>query len=82
MKKEDLLKAFTELSPEDQQAMRAEILAKGASKKTGQACCTDAMKEHLHGMMEKMHASENPMAMCEEMMRMCQEKMKKEQCCQ
>lgn len=81
MKKEDLLKAFAEMSPKDQQAVRAEILAKGATEKTGQACCSDAMKEQLCGMMEKMHTSENPMAMCEEMMKMCHEKMKKK-CCQ
>ena len=82
MNKEDCLKAFAEMSPEDQQAVQAEILAKGATEKTGQSCCcTDAMKEQLCGMMEKMQGSENPMAMCEEMMQMCHEKMK-EKCCQ
>ena len=44
MKKEDLLTAFAEMSPEDQDAVRSEILAKGTSEKTGQACCcTDAL---------------------------------------
>ena len=82
MKKEDLITAFAEMSPEDQDTVRSEILAKGASEKTGQACCcTDAMKEQLCGMMEKMQESDNPMAMCEEMMQMCHEKVK-EKCCQ
>lgn len=81
MTKEECLKAFAQLSAEDQEAVRAEILSKSAAEKTGQACCSDAMKEQLCGMMEKMMASDNPMAMCGEMMQMCHTKMK-ETCCQ
>jgi hypothetical protein len=81
MKREDVLKAFAELSPEDQEAIRAELTGKGTSQGTGDpmAMC--------HGMMEKIMASGNPMAMCQEMMdkmkaggdpmAMCQEMMEK-----
>lgn len=82
MNKEECLRVFAEMSPEDQKMVRAELLSKGDPQETGHACCcTDAMKQQLCGMMEKMQASENPMAMCEEMMQMCCEKMK-EKCCQ
>ncbi len=66
MKREDFLKAFAEMTPEDQDAIRAELIGKGASQETGEplAMC--------HAMMENIMASKDPMAMCKEMM----EKMK------
>lgn len=75
MKKEDFIKAFSELSPADQAAVRDEILVTAKETEEAAACCTGPMKAHLTDMMEKMAASENPMAMCNEMMRMCQDKM-------
>ncbi len=81
MKKEDFLRAFTEMSSEDQEAIRAELIAKGARQEAADpmAMC--------HSMMEKILASGNPMAMCQEMvdkmmaggdpMAMCREMMDK-----
>ncbi len=62
MNREDFLKAFAEMSPEDQETIRAELIGKGASHETGDpmAMC--------HAMMEKIMASGDPMAMCQEMM--------------
>lgn len=77
MKKEDFVKAFAEMSAQDQEAIRAEVMAKGASQ---ESCCSGPMKEQLTAIIEKMEASDDPMAMCSEMMRMCCEKMK-EKCC-
>ena len=71
MKAEDFLRAFAEMSADDQQAVRSRILSSGSEE----SCCSGAMKEHVTGMMKKMEASEDPMAMCQEMMRMCMEKM-------
>ena len=67
----DFVKTFAQLSADDQQAVRSQILSTGSEP----GCCSGAMKEHLSGMMQKMEASEDPMAMCQEMMRMCMEKM-------
>lgn len=77
MKREDFLKAFAEMSPEDQDAIRAEIVGKGASTASGAACAPGAMKQHMMEMMKKIQAGDNPMAMCQEMMGMCQEMMQK-----
>ncbi len=77
MKKEEFLKAFEEMSAEDQESIRAEIVAKGASR---EECCSGPMKEHLTEMMKKMKASEDPMAMCSEMMRMCCDMMGENSC--
>ncbi len=61
MKREDFLKAFAEMSPEDQEAIRAELIGKAADPT---AMC--------HNMMERIMASGNPMEVCQEIM----EKMK------
>ena len=66
----ELLKTFDELSAEDRETVRTEILSKRAEA----GCCAGEMKEKLSGMMKQLEASENPMAMCMEMMRMCHEK--------
>ncbi len=81
MKKEDFLKAFAEMSSEDQEAIRAELIGKGASREAA-----DPMAM-WHRMMEKIMASGDPMAMCREMMQkmeavgdpmaMCREMMEK-----
>ena len=66
MKKEDLLKTFAQMSSEDQEAIRAELIGKVASRGAWDpmAMCQD--------MMEKIKASGDPVAMCRDMM----EKMK------
>lgn len=61
MKRQDFIKAFAEMSTEDQEAIRAELIGKAA----------DPIAK-CHSMMEQIMASGNPMAMCQEMM----EKMK------
>ena len=66
MNKEEFLKAFAELSAEDQNAVRAELTGKGASEETEAAGGPMAM---CHEMMAKMTAGKDPKAMCEEMMR-------------
>ena len=71
MKAEDFVTIFAQLSADDQQAVRSQILSTGSEP----GCCSGAMKEHLFGMMQKMEASEDPMALCQEMVRMCKEKM-------
>ena len=68
MNRTEFLKAFSQLSGEEQQALRAE-LAKTAIP--DEPCCTPSMKEQLAEMMKQMEASSDPMAMCREMMRMC-----------
>ena len=35
MKREDFLKAFADMSPGDQEAIRAELIGRGASHETG-----------------------------------------------
>lgn len=76
MTREEFVTAFEALSPEDRQAVLAEVIAKGTPKEATECCGSGPMKDHLSEMMEKMESSENPMAMCQEMMRMCSEKMK------
>ncbi len=70
MNVQELLRAFDELSAEDREAVRTEIL----SKRTEASCCSGEMKEKLSGMMQELDASVNPVAMCMEMMRMCHER--------
>ena len=73
MTRNEVLKAFEQLSTEDQQAVRAE-LTKGASD--GAPCCGgEEMKEHMESMMKMMHSSDDPSASCEQMMAMCQKMM-------
>ena len=73
MNRTEILKAFRQLSAEEQEAVRTELVKKPIPE--GASCCSPSMKEQLTGMMKKMEASEEPMAMCTEMMRMCHEKM-------
>lgn len=71
MTRDQVLRAFEQLSAEDQDAVRAEI-----SKGAGASCCGGKeMKEHMESMMQMMHSSENPMEHCEQMMEMCQKMM-------
>jgi len=71
MSKEELLKAFEELSAEDQKAVRTEIAERGAT-----ACCDFAeMQKHMGAMMKMMSSSDNPMDHCKQMMEMCQKMM-------
>jgi hypothetical protein len=67
MNSEEFLKAFHELSPEDQQAIRAELL-----KAEPESCSAGEMTQRMMEMMKKIQASENPMECCKEMMGMCQ----------
>lgn len=72
MSKEELLKAFEELSAEDQKSVRTEIADRAAT-----ACCDfDEMQKHMGAMMKMMSSSENPMDHCKQMMAMCQKMMK------
>ncbi len=76
MMRDDFLKAFFEMSPEDQEAIRAELV--GSASTAGPAPCSPgAMKQHMMEMMKKMETSDEPMACCQEMMGMCQEMTKK-----
>lgn len=70
MNKEDFLKAFTEMSSEDQEAIRAELIAKEARQEAADpmAMCRE--------MMNKMKAGGSPMEMFQEMM----QKMKGKSC--
>ena len=73
MNKNDVLKAFGELSVEDQQSLRAEIGRRGAA-----GCCSaEDTQQHLTAMMKMMESSDNPVECCQQMMGMCQEMMKK-----
>ena len=71
MTRDQVLRAFEQLSAEDQDAVRAEI-----SKGAGASCCGGKeMKEHMESMMKMMHSSDDPSASCEQMMAMCQKMM-------
>ncbi len=73
MNKDDVLKAFAELSAEDQQAVRAEIAQRGAA-----GCCSaDEMQQHIMAMVKMMESSEKPMECCQQMMGMCEQMMRK-----
>jgi len=76
MKTEQFIKAFEEMSPEDQAAVRAAVSETGKSA----SCCSQTEMGHMKAMMAKMEASENMASMCQEMMRMCQEKMASKSC--
>jgi hypothetical protein len=62
MKKEDFLRAFTEMSSEDQEAIRAELIAKGARQEVADpmAMCRE--------MVDKMKVGGGPMEIFQEMM--------------
>ena len=71
MSKDEVLKAFEALSPEDQQAVRTEL-----SERASASCCSsEEMQEHMGAMMKMMQSSSNPMEHCKEMMEMCQKMM-------
>ena len=71
MNKDDLLKAFEELSAEDQQAVRVAI----AERAAGSCCGAAEMHEHMAAMMKMMQSSEKPMDGCRQMMGMCEQMM-------
>ena len=71
MNKQKVLKAFEELSDEDQRAVRTEI----AQLAPAGCCGTDEMQQHMAAMMKMMQSSERPMECCQQMMGMCQEMM-------
>ena len=70
MNRADFLKAFGEMSPEDQEAVRAEVAGKAASQDAWDPMAV------CQGMMEKMKAGGNPMAIFREMA-----EKKKGKCC-
>ncbi len=61
MNRADFLRAFGEMSPEDQEAIRAELAGKAASQEAWDPMAV------CQGMMEKMKAGGNPMAIFREM---------------
>lgn len=69
--KQDVLKAFGELSAEDQQAVRTEL----AERASAGCCSGDEMQQHMAAMMKMMQSSENPMECCQQMMTMCKDMM-------
>lgn len=70
--RDDVLKAFAELSTEDQQTVREELSARAA-----ESCCNPAeMQKHMGAMMKMLGSSEQPMDHCNQMMEMCQKMMK------
>lgn len=71
MNKDEVLKAFGELSAEEQQAVREQI-----SERVAESCCSTAeMQKHMGAMMKMMSSSENPTEHCKQMMEMCQKMM-------
>lgn len=69
--KDDVLKAFSELTTEEQQAVREEL-----SQRASESCCSSGeMQKHMGAMMKMMSSSENPMEDCKDMMEMCQKMM-------
>ncbi len=73
MNKEEVLKAFEGLSPEDQRAIRTELAERG----TAGCCSADEMQQHMAAMMKMMQSSEKPMESCQQMMGMCEQMMHK-----
>ncbi len=73
MNKENVLKAFEELSAEDQQAVRTQL----AERASAGCCGADEMQQHMAAMMKMMQSSEKPMECCQQMMGMCKEMMHK-----
>lgn len=71
MNKDDILKAFAELSPEDQKAVRTELTREEEVEEAGSPFGSGGMKEHMKEMMEKMKEGGDPMAICKEMMKKC-----------
>lgn len=59
MKRDDFLRAFAEMSAEDQEAIRVELFENERTAKEG-PCCPDAMKSMMSGW--------KPTAECREMM--------------
>lgn len=72
MTKDEILKAFEQLSAEDQQAVRTEISERAAA---GSCCGGEEMQKHMKSMMKMMDSSENPMDHCKQMMKMCEKMM-------
>lgn len=62
MNKEDFVRAFTQMSSEDQEAIRAELIAKGARQEAADPMAT------CREMMDKMKAGGSPMEIFQEMM--------------
>lgn len=62
MNKEDFVRAFTEMSVEDQEAIRAELIAKGARQEAADSMAT------CREMMDQMNAGGGPMEIFQEMM--------------
>lgn len=71
MNKDDILKAFQELSAEDQQVVRTEIAEHAATR----CCSAEEMQKHMASMMKMMQSSEKPMDCCQQMMGMCEQMM-------
>ena len=66
MTRDEFLKAFAAMSPQDQEAIRAEITGKGKRQEAG---ATSSPTDLMGKVMEKMKAGGNPMSMCKEMMK-------------
>jgi hypothetical protein len=69
MNREEFLKAFAEMSPEDQEAILTELTKQGGAEEAKTACSLAAMKKHMRKMMEKMLEGGGPMAWCAAMMK-------------
>ena len=68
MNREEILKAFSELSPEDQETVRTEI---GGSAQTGGEGEFESPLEMCRTIMGKIEAGDDPMAVCKDMMAKC-----------
>ena len=73
MSRDDVLKAFEQLSAEDQKEVRSEIAERGAAS----CCSAEEMQQHMAAMMKMMESSEKPMECCQQMMGMCQDMMRR-----
>ena len=75
MNREDILKAFAGLSPEDQDAIRKEFAKQETPSESADCCGSGGMGEHMTAMMQMFLSGEQPMERCQDMMGACREMM-------
>lgn len=75
MNRDEILKAYADLSAADREAVRAEIAGETGINEpdTGgqSACCTPEFMASMAGFKEKMKQGGDPMSICKEMMEKC-----------
>ncbi len=80
MNRDEVLKAYADLSAEDREAVRADIAGEtgaetpgaGGPEESGQAtCCTPEFMKTMAEFKDKMKEGGDPMSICKEMMEKC-----------